>query len=278
MKSIDFETGQINESQDNVVIVNEFLMTALVVGVISYYALSGGLSAYTNIKNKILEIRKINDERRKMREERRKDREEHRKEREARREKRRKEKEELRKRRESELDERESRINNDIHGEQVKATKAQLAAERSLQQLNKDDKQKQVILDRINLVKKINSGKATQEEIDAADQQVKSWKPSAEEKKLLAQSKDQIEKNISNEDVEKHLEKENITPQLVAKNIEKNSQDNQGNQEVIKDMEVEDPETGKKVTRKVHIGPQGGKYYWPDGVPHDAEHKVYVNK
>lgn len=278
MRSIDFETGQISESQDNIVIVNEFLMTALAVGVISYYALSAGLTAYSNIKNKILEIHKINDERRKIREERLKSREERRKEREAHKEKIEKEREEKRRKREAELNERESSINNDIHDEQVKSYRAQIAAERSVQQLNKDNDQKQAILDRLKLTKKINSGEATQEEISTADQQVKSWKPSPEEKKILSKTNEQIEKNISNETVEKHLEKENITPQTVTKNIQKNNSSNQANQEVIKDMEVEDPETGKKVMRKVHIGPQGGKYYWPDGSPHDDKHKVYVNK
>ena len=278
MKSIDFETGQISESQNNVVIINEFLMTALAVGVISYYALSAGLTAYSNIKNKILEIRKINDERRKIREERLKAREERKKEREAYKEKREKERDKKRKEREAELNERESRINNDIHDEQVKAYKAQIAAERSVQQLNNDNNQKQAVLDRLKLVKKINRGEASQEEISTADQHVKSWKPSPEEKKLLSKTNEQIEKNISDETVEKHLEKENITPQTVTQNIQKNNSNDQASQEVIKDMEVEDPETGKKVMRKVHIGPQGGKYYWPDGVPHDAEHKVYVNQ
>ena len=49
-------------------------------------------------------------------------------------------------------------------------------------------------------------------------------------------------------------------------------------EEKIVDMEVEDPETGKKTKQKVHIGPQGGKYYWPQGSPHDSDHKVYVKK
>ena len=46
--------------------------------------------------------------------------------------------------------------------------------------------------------------------------------------------------------------------------------------EQIVDMEVEDPKTGEKTKQKVHIGPQGGKYYWPQGSPHDADHKIYV--
>lgn len=43
-----------------------------------------------------------------------------------------------------------------------------------------------------------------------------------------------------------------------------------------KEEEVVDKETGKKVKRKVYTGPQGGRYYYPDGKPHTAEHKVYV--
>ena len=50
------------------------------------------------------------------------------------------------------------------------------------------------------------------------------------------------------------------------------------NGERIEDQEVTDKNTGKKIKVKMHVGPRGGKYYWPDGVPHDDEHKVYVDE
>jgi colicin import membrane protein len=43
-----------------------------------------------------------------------------------------------------------------------------------------------------------------------------------------------------------------------------------------KEEEVTDKDTGKKVKRKVYTGPKGGRYYYPNGVPHTPEHKVYV--
>ena len=43
-----------------------------------------------------------------------------------------------------------------------------------------------------------------------------------------------------------------------------------------KEEEVTDPETGKKIKVTTYTGPRGGKFYWPDGSPHDAKHKVYV--
>ena len=50
------------------------------------------------------------------------------------------------------------------------------------------------------------------------------------------------------------------------------------NGERIEDQEVTDKNTGKKIKVKMHVGPRGGKYYWPDGVPHDDEHKVYADE
>lgn len=46
------------------------------------------------------------------------------------------------------------------------------------------------------------------------------------------------------------------------------------------EIEIEDPKTGekKKVKKKVYTGPQGGRYYFPDGKPKTPENKVYVKE
>ncbi len=49
--------------------------------------------------------------------------------------------------------------------------------------------------------------------------------------------------------------------------------DKDGN--ILKHEEVKDKD-GKKIKVVTHTGPRGGKFYWPDGAPKDAEHKVYV--
>ena len=50
--------------------------------------------------------------------------------------------------------------------------------------------------------------------------------------------------------------------------------DEEGN--IVKDEEITDPETGKKIKVKTHTGPRGGKFYYPDGKPKTPENKVYV--
>lgn len=44
----------------------------------------------------------------------------------------------------------------------------------------------------------------------------------------------------------------------------------------VKDEEVTDPDTGKKIKVKTYTGPRGGKFYYPDGKPKTPDHKVYV--
>jgi hypothetical protein len=56
------------------------------------------------------------------------------------------------------------------------------------------------------------------------------------------------------------------------KEVEK---DKDGN--IIKQEEITDKD-GKKKKVTTHTGPRGGKFYWPDGSPKDAEHKVYIDK
>ena len=50
--------------------------------------------------------------------------------------------------------------------------------------------------------------------------------------------------------------------------------DEDGN--IIKDEEIEDPKTGKKMKVKTYTGPRGGKFYYPEGKPKKPENKVYV--
>lgn len=52
--------------------------------------------------------------------------------------------------------------------------------------------------------------------------------------------------------------------------------DKDGN--ILKKEEVVDKETGKKIKVVTHTGPRGGRFYWPDGAPKDADHKVYVQE
>ena len=64
------------------------------------------------------------------------------------------------------------------------------------------------------------------------------------------------------------------------KNAEKDKngevkKDKDGN--ILKQEEVTG-EDGKKIKVTTHTGPRGGKFYWPDGAPKDAEHKVYVKE
>ena len=44
----------------------------------------------------------------------------------------------------------------------------------------------------------------------------------------------------------------------------------------VKQEEIEDPKTGKKIQVKTYTGPRGGKFYYPDGKPKKPENKVYV--
>lgn len=44
----------------------------------------------------------------------------------------------------------------------------------------------------------------------------------------------------------------------------------------VKEEEVKDPKTGKKIKVKTYTGPRGGKFYYPDGKSKTPENKVYV--
>ena len=51
--------------------------------------------------------------------------------------------------------------------------------------------------------------------------------------------------------------------------------DEEGN--IVKQEEITD-KNGKKKKVTTHTGPRGGKFYWPEGSPKDAKHKVYIGK
>ena len=109
------------------------------------------------------------------------------------------------------------------------------------------------------------------------------------------------QKSVSEDDFKKALEKANkdLTPEEVQKMIDEQKErakaanakiksekddepkddepkDEDGN--IVKDEEVTDPKTGKKMKVKTHTGPRGGKFYYPDGKPKTPENKVYVQE
>jgi len=98
----------------------------------------------------------------------------------------------------------------------------------------------------------------------------------------IEKAKDDKEKeDLENEWMEKEKE---LTK---AKNKEQDSIEDDGKHDTekdgtkqgkytVKDEEVTDPKTGKKIKVTTYTGPRGGKFYYPEGSPHDAKHKVYV--
>lgn len=105
------------------------------------------------------------------------------------------------------------------------------------------------------------------------------------------------QKSVSEDDFKEALEKANkdLTPEEVQKMIDaqkeraktanakiKNEKDEEPEKDeagnILKDEEVTDPKTGKKIKVKTHTGPRGGKFYYPDGKPKTPEHKVYIRE
>ena len=60
------------------------------------------------------------------------------------------------------------------------------------------------------------------------------------------------------------------------KDSKEEKKDKDGN--ILKDEEVTDKKTGKKIKVVTHTGPRGGKFYYPKGKPKTPENKVYVKK
>lgn len=266
MKTIDFETNKSSHIyENNTVVVNEFLVTALTVAAVGYLATHVVLNGYSSLATKMDEIRELREKNRKRREERRREKEERRKEKEERRKEKEEEREEKRAKRQEKLEKFISKI-------QGKNSKSLVVYEKSIDKMP-EGKEKEDAKAKLENLVKISNGTASKEEIESAQKDAQR-QLSAEEKKSLEKAKTAIN-NVSDEEAAEFQKTHKMTVDDTINNSS-NEKPKEEPKEEIKDMEVEDPETGKKVMRKVHIGPQGGKYYWPNGAPHDAEHKVYV--
>jgi len=147
----------------------------------------------------------------------------------------------------------------------------------------KDDKDAKP--DKEALKKKLDDRKAElkkqAEEAEKNAKDEKSKKSAAELQKKIDDAIAAAEKAADNDD-EKEFDKQMQLAdklqkarqkQIEAHTVEK---DEFGN--VIKDEEVTDPETGEKKKVKMHVGPRGGKFYYPDGKPKDADHRIYVKE
>lgn len=85
--------------------------------------------------------------------------------------------------------------------------------------------------------------------------------------KAAKESNDEVQKSIA------QYKKEKSKDSNDSKDVKK---DKDGN--ILKQEEVTDPKTGKKKKVTTHTGPRGGKFYYPEGKPKTAEHKVYVQE
>ena len=264
MKTIDFETNKLSDIyEDNVVVVNEVLLTIMGCALLGYWAANAVMNGYVKLAS-------LHQQLHSMRETRRKEREEHRKEREERLEKCRAKKEERLKKKQE-----EQRAAAEEHNNKV--AKAMVCYENSVKKLPEDkQKEHQPAIDRI---KRIMNGEGSKEDIEAVKKE-SNRELSSEEKKMAIKARAEIDK-VPTEQVEEYKKQNKMTVdntisavENTVKRIEPPKQTEP--KEQIVDMEVEDPKTGEKTKQKVHIGPQGGKYYWPQGSPHDADHKIYV--
>lgn len=273
MKSINFTDTipNTNESYQ----VNEFLVTALACVVLGNF-ISTGIMNVMNNNVKAMEEFKKNfgnlfgaDDRRKRKEEKERTKAE-------------KEKQKQIAKAEKEKQKLEAKQKKETEKAMKRITKQTMAMEKEYEKLpeGKDKEELGKALERFNRAMR---GEGTKEDMEAIEK---------ESKRELTKDEQNIRvgllmktNKISDEDAEAEMKKRNYTPDNLNKTAktaglikEEPEEETNDQGEMVKDMEVEDPETGKKVTRKVHIGPRGGKYYWPDGKPHDEKHKVYVNK
>ena len=93
-----------------------------------------------------------------------------------------------------------------------------------------------------------------------------------EDKEKIMDEYDKAKKRLK---VEKHKDLDSIDD--ADEHDTENDETKQGKYKV-KEEEVKDPKTGKKIKVKTYTGPRGGKFYYPDGAPKDAKHKVYVHE
>ncbi len=289
MRTINFNTNPTilveNKQQ-----INEFIGTMLVGGVVCWLLSNTVTMMMTKQVANLVELKKAMNDLGigKSKEEKEKERAE--KERKKEEKERKKEEKRLRKQAEKEKKKADANL--------IKATKQMLALEETIDKMP-DGKHKDDLGERLAAFNRIIRGEATKDDMDNVEKESKRELSKKEQLQISACSKEISEipdSKAENMIKDKKYSIENIsksaaTAGMIKEPIEsiddltKDSSDNENNNgeenkndEVIKDMEVEDPDTGKKVMRKVHIGPKGGRYYWPDKSPHDAEHKVYINK
>lgn len=117
-------------------------------------------------------------------------------------------------------------------------------------------------------------------ELDKTNQEIKERARQSAEKlqakidKAEKEALDAADKNDEEEFKKKNAEYEKLKD-AQKKQKEKQSAEKDEHGNIIRDEEVTDKD-GKKKKVKMHIGPRGGKFYYPDGAPKDQEHRVYV--
>lgn len=89
--------------------------------------------------------------------------------------------------------------------------------------------------------------------------------------------KKKLEDEWADEEMKLSAKKNKDIDSIVDKNEHDTEKDEtkQGKYKV-KEEEVKDPKTGKKIKVKTYTGPRGGKFYYPDGKSKTPENKVYV--
>lgn len=310
MKILDFSKGFIKENKDTQR-VDEVVGTIIMATVLCHLGSVMMMSMLNVELTKMAETRKLMEEMGliKSKEMRRKEKEDKQQRREEKRRKRAEEKQKKLEEKEAKnaLKQREDEQKS-ARKSLLKATKQMIALQETVDKMP-DGQDKDDMTKKLESFKRTMNGKATKEDYEIIETESKRELTEKEQKQLTAG--EEIVDKISDENAETTMKENNISLTNVSKTastagvieeplndadddnetmLKKDDEDDETTdnpepenqkpkpKEKIKDMEVEDPETGKKVMRKVHIGPHGGKYYWPDGSPHDAKHKVYVNK
>ena len=162
-----------------------------------------------------------------------------------------------------------------------KATKQMIALEKAIDKMP-DGKDKEKYEEQLKGFSRIMNGTGTKDDYNMIEKESK--RELTKDEKDAETSANYMTSRISDDDTDRYMERHKYSLDNISKSAQErgilklDDKSEETPKETIKDMEVEDPDTGKKVMRKVHIGPLGGKYYWPDKAPHDADHKVYVSK
>lgn len=144
-------------------------------------------------------------------------------------------------------------------------TPEELAEETGINDVSKED------IDRAVEKFADEANKLTDKELDEVS------KESQERAQKIAQDIDPVEPSEKEDEEEKESKKDQEDDHKAdTSSKEDKDEAKKEEKETVQDEEITDPETGKKIKVKMHRGPQGGKYYWPEGSPHDPQHKVYV--